>query len=293
MANIKEYILNRDESNWRIRGVGFFLSFLILLIVSIKDNVTVYVADSYYYWTIGDGIWNNDAFLMYRILSSLVFAFFIAIILPYLIEKSLCAIRYMIGILGITLFTCIFWKDFLEYPFSDAPAMILFMIACAVGKFLLRQFEEKKRNKFYLFGGAFLLGILLYGAYNTRLIYLYAGIVLVICLVCGVWKIIFGMEEKGAKRNIACISAGMIIFTILGSLLVAFPQMKINNQYIGKYTPRILSEQLFGYKANLNIYQLIQGIRLERCDAVIHEESASAEAIIFLDSAEVIFQISF
>ena len=322
MTNIKEYIVNRDESNWRIRGVGFFLSFLILLIVSIKDNVTVYVADSYYYWTIGDGIWNNelgrinflsfpetfrgyfypfllstikmfsekigiDAFLMYRILSSLVFAFFIAIILPYLIEKSLCAIRYMIGILGITLFTCIFWKDFLEYPFSDAPAMILFMIACAVGKFLLRQFEEKKRNKFYLFGGAFLLGILLYGAYNTRLIYLYAGIVLVICLVCGVWKIIFGMEEKGAKRNIACISAGMIIFTILGSLLVAFPQMKINNQYIGKYTPRILSEQLFGYKANLNIYQLIQGIRLERCDAVIHEESASAEAIIFLDSAGV------
>lgn len=100
-------------------------------------------------------------------------------------------------------------------------------------------------NKKIIWG--ILAGALAYATYNTRVAYLYSVIFFV-----GIY-IVFECKRKWTS----CL---VVIGIIVGAMIVAYPQMVINSQYIGKWSPAVNTEQLYGENYDLESVQLYWGL---------------------------------
>lgn len=164
-----------------ISTILIFLLFFIHIKLSGEKN---YYADASYYWTIADSMFQNGKFNLlafpetfrgyffptiisiiknigniifssevigFHIFSAAIMAILWGIILPSLFDSydKKSSKRILIGSIGCSILTIIFWGDMLQYPLSDIPAMVLFATGVMLLKNLDACFNKKKSSKRY------------------------------------------------------------------------------------------------------------------------------------------------
>ena len=139
---------------------------------------------------------------------------------------------------------------YLVYPLSDIPASFFMFSAIAIVIALGDDGSQKISVAGVVQGiGA---GVFIYAAYNTRAVFLFGGALLVLFyIIRNIWK-------RNWKNFLYLI--GMFA----GMLLIAMPQMLINHQYIGVYSPKVYTEQAYGYQHDLQSQQVLWGLTMPR-----------------------------
>lgn len=119
---------------------------------------------------------------------------------------------------------------------------------------------------------SFVVGIMLYSAYNSRTIYLYPVIILLIIFL-------FMNLRHYLKRTMI-----LFISILIGMSIVAFSQMEINKKYTGIYSPMI-STPYHGAE-NLFLAQVYDGISIQRYETYVGPlEQYLSPAVKFIDNA--------
>lgn len=259
-------------------------------IVAVGDQQYMY--DSYYYWIVGDVLWDGFRFDItafpetfrgcwlciilsffkliipgpwaWRILANAMIALEFVCILPFLFDKRKGIYKY-IGIVASLFLYVYFFGNAMQYPISDFPALF-FM---SVGLCLLKLANGCEKNKLIWFAA----GMTLYITYNIRVVYLY-GIVV---------AVIYYVFKK--KRN--RISVILMLFIILfGAGLAATPQMLINYKYIDEFTPIVQTSEYNEYERSLETQQIIWGISNDRAEGYIGDKTLyPSELLAYLDVA--------
>lgn len=266
----------------RIGAVG--ICFIIFLIYAIfRGNTNLYY-DSIYYWGVGDSVFQNEKFDIYQfpedyhgyffpvlvavvkqlsaninppgfigywILISMLMAVTLGISIPYLFHFKIDTGTMVLRLLACVTLILVIWGDFLQYPLSDFPATA-FLIS---GAALLRYSLEHERWRRYISGLA--SGACLYAAHNTRTILLYGAAVLFIGMYAVYW------EKEGRKLILLAVSI------ILGFFLLGTPQMMINKQYTGQYSPWVPTESYGNYEFSLQEQQLLWGLTYSRYETYV------------------------
>lgn len=102
----------------------------------------------------------------------------------------------------------------------------------------------------------FLAGACFYAAYNTRAAYLYGALFLIAYLA---------ITYRAHK---SCLL--FVLFSLLaGCILIALPQMLINDYHTGQLTPRVLTEQYTNSQANLQQTQVYWGLSMSRYESYV------------------------
>lgn len=267
--------INQRAYAWILFGVIFITSIVFSKII----NVTYYRFDSDWYWTFGDPVFENGFHLlrfpkMYRgyfyvillgilkrifpgfwgwiLLSAVSAAVCFAFSLPYVIHSRLTnskkdAVR---GYLSYLVFMMV-WKHFMQYPHSDFMAAFFFITGAALVK------SYRNQSKVLLqFVTGFCAGVFLYAAYNTRVVYLYGTLVLLIFF--------FVSNLKNLQR----LFIGLLVL-VVGMAFLAFPQSMINKQNDGSYSPFV--NTMTETDLNLEVLQLYWGLTIDRFEGYVGE----------------------
>lgn len=165
--------------------------------------------------------------------------------IPYLLGAKINSWKRFFSCVVFAIFVLVFWGDFISYTTSDFPAMVssFFLLA------LMKAFIQKEQCLPFKICCALLVGALGYFSYNTRALFLAPFLLAIVYLIIVLIK-------KDVKKL-----ALYLVGISLGAMLLAIPQMKINHNYTGKYTPRVLTEQLFNYESTLQMSQVFWGYK--------------------------------
>lgn len=192
----------------------------------------------------------NQNWAWFVLASSMLSAIFVYL-LPALFgrRKRYIDNREIIGcFVAIALFL-FFWGDFLFYPLSDLTACFFLLFAVD----LLNLLYKSQSKILVRIAAGFFAGVCIYAAYNTRVTYVYGA------LIAFIIYMVIEITERKIKRLL--ISAVTII---VGCLILAVPQMMINNKYIGQPSPKVYTEQLDNYSNDLQMQQVRWGLQIPR-----------------------------
>lgn len=200
-----------------------------------------------------------------RLLFAVQFAFLLAILAPeayvVIFGGRLTFFRRLIA----PVLTMIFLSGALLYPLSDLPAalMLLFAVSLAV-----RAGSEhaSSRSRFWSLLGS---GALAGAAYNTRTIYLFP----VVCLLLAIPIIALRRAQPRTRALMTALFVG-------GVLLVSIPQAGLNYKLRGVFTPEVITES--SYSGGLFAFQLRTGIRIQRYETYVGR-NISSPAASYLD----------
>lgn len=301
-TNINNYFRNHVD------GIFFFsLFFIIFLGFSVIQKQNELHFDCTYYWTVSDAVYENGFNILnfpetfrgcifplmigvlktvigtsmvnqlrgWSIIISIMISFLYAWCFPCIFDLRLqINKKNIIGSICLIVLTIIYWGNFLQLPLSDFPA--IFFLLCGTACIL----TIKKRNDLALFKQLFLAfigGIIFYAAYNTRVAYLY-GIIIIVAIF------FISQVGKNFKSNIK-ISI-LLISLLCGCFLCALPQMLINHKYLGKYSPKVYTEQIMGYQSSLQTQQIFLGLESDRYETYVGAmDTYEAGAVFFDDKA--------
>ncbi|WP_236195316.1 hypothetical protein [Pseudomonas glycinae] len=202
----------------------------------------------------------------YRIITSVVYGYFFAILIPkfYL---QLFGGQVSFGRRLITpLLVAVLFPGVIVYPLSDLPALALMVCAsiCVLS-------STCTSGAFKRYALLVLSGILAYGAYNSRSIYLFpAGL-----LAIGLPFIIF--VKSGVRIRVFATIAFLI-----GAAVASIPQVAINYKNENSLSPLLITTSL--YNRSLFANQLLWGITLQRYETSIDKNSPGPE-VFYLDRA--------
>jgi hypothetical protein len=181
----------------------------------------------------------------FRFFSSLIYALVLAVQLPLMFSYLFGGVTSFFRRLIPGLLTLLVFPGLLIYPLSDLPA--LGFIWCAV--YLARRSNESASDRRWQLLWLCLCGFMAGAAYNTRSIYLFA-VVAILIYICF------------AHRNRLVLVAAFCT----GVLIVSAPQVFVNKQLHGKYSANpsiaIGEESLF-------TKQLIWGITTQKYETDI------------------------
>mgnify|MGYP004477642443 FL=1 len=176
-----------------------------------------------------------------------------ALLFPHFVSEKIRK-EYDLRYLVVIILFFVWWKDLIYWALSDLWAVYFYLVGALL---LEKAFIISKNNiKKTLF--SFGAGALLYLAYNTRTIYLFAGVV-----VFGILLFQNLKKKKAFWKGAVCILIGMAA----GIFFASIPQMIINYQYLGVYSPKVFTS--VGYKGGLFLKQLQWGIEMQHYDTWI------------------------
>lgn len=162
-----------------------------------------------------------------------------------------------------------YWQDLIFYPLSDFYAFALLL--CAV-YCMVKAEDWKERIGWYVLPLYVICGICLYGAYNTRTIYLFAGPFIVMLFL-------FFNRKEAKKRLIlylCCIMAGV--------LSCGIPQARINQKHHNSFSIAVDTSSMEG--GSLFNFQLTSGITVQRYETYVGpEDGYPKHKFIFEDEA--------
>ncbi|KPY27107.1 hypothetical protein [Pseudomonas syringae] len=208
----------------------------------------------------------------FRITSSLVYAYFFAILLPgfYLrvFGGQVSFLRRMI----IPILVAILFPGVIAYPLSDLPAL-----AMMVGSSFCMLSSAATTSRLKHFTLLVLSGFLAYGAYNTRTIYLFPAALLAL----GAVFIIYYKHSVSTKIFV------LLIF-LSGALIAAIPQTAINLKHHEILSPLVITSPAALVKTSptqsLFVSQLLWGITLQRYETSV-DTASPGPAVFYMDSA--------
>lgn len=278
---------NKRIYSWILFGILFSFS----MICSAIMNITYFAYDAQYYWETARTVFQNGIHILgfpetfrgyffplivylfryvfhgvwgWRILSNSMASFLFSFILPYIIRRKriACFKDIVRGVIAYLLFF-IMWGNYLQYPLSDLAASMFLTL----GIVLLIWSEQRINNVNIIV--SVVTGGCLYAAYNTRVVFGYGAIlaILVFIIQC----------KKG--RKILIYLFGMLV----GGAIVALPQCMINHQYVGTYSPKVYTEQLYGYSHSLQASQIYVGITNPKYETYVGDLSLYPSNAVYFD----------
>jgi hypothetical protein len=204
--------------------------------------------------------------LPYRIISSLVYAYFFSILLPAFYVQVFGGQVSFLRRLITPLLVAILFPGVIVFSLSDLPALALMIGASACALSSVGAPTGRRRYMLLL-----LAGLLAYGAYNTRTIFLFpAG---VLALATG----LFVYYNHGARTKVFVTLA-----FLLGAAIASIPQMVINHKNQNSLSPMVITTS--PYNRSLFASQLLWGITLQRYETSIDKTSPGA-GVFYLDKA--------
>jgi len=278
--------------------------FVVLMVVARIYNVTTYYFDAWIYENYGDAVYVNgfhitnfpDTFRGYffmvlfsgikllvmklghgdwwawRMLVSAMVAVMTVVFLPELFrdfgERRKTERGYVLSLIGFFLIFLLYWGEFLQHVLSDVPAMFFFLGGYY---FLLRWIRNDFGWKSWV--DAFLAGIMLYAAYNTRVTLLFGVVIALVGICCH-------LIHTGQARKLSCLLA-----LLAGMLLIAYPQMLINHRYSGAYTPRVRTEAYNSEQTNLQAQQILWGLEYFHYETYIGDLEEYRTNLVFFEDA--------
>lgn len=204
--------------------------------------------------------------LPYRIMSSLVYSYFFAVLLPafylHIFGGHVTFLRRIIT----PLLVAVLFPGVIIYTLSDLPALALMIGASACALFSTNQPSNVKRYAMLA-----LSGVLAYGAYNTRTIFLFPAGVLALSLP-------FFVYNKHTLKTKLLATLAFLIGTAIGSV----PQVLINLKNQNSMSPMVITTS--PYNRSLFASQLLWGITLQRYETSVDKTSPGA-GVFYLDKA--------
>ena len=182
----------------------------------------------------------------FRIYSSILYAFALTIVLPSFYVRVFGGKISLLRRLIVPLLVATLFRGVVIYPLSDLPSFIL-IVGCA--NLLLSIKISKKmsvRSTIYLVAS----GVLAYGAYNTRTIYLFPALFIFFLVPFVIYK---GQLFK--TKLVATL------LLTLGVCLAGLPQATINLNNQGKFTPVVIAQVT---DKSLFALQLMWGVTIQR-----------------------------
>ncbi|NWD66426.1 hypothetical protein HX870_02165 [Pseudomonas gingeri] len=249
--------------------------------------------DAFIYWDLSSSIWNfsfpqtirgyfyplllspakfifetfpGTGYLALHLMQALAFSFSLTLLLPYIFTRLIGGRVSLVKRLIVPLLVAIFFPTLIAYTLSDLPALCLILACLATILF------ASERNSFMESGLLiFLAGIMAYGAYNTRTIYLFTMLLLTLLIPTLVFR-----GAPLSKRIMLAIAF------ILGAGLTAIPQALINVKHLGSATPMVVTDVR---NASLFARQLKWGITIQRYETGYDVKSGAIFPIFHLDPA--------
>ena len=293
-----------NKKNKYIKILLLLVLFINCCLVSLILHTGEYLYDAKWYWTIADPVFSGGHFDLMNFPESfrgclyplmicffkhmipghkgwlLISAFMTTImfgcLLPSLFGIVVDNIRSSLKILVSQWLFFFFWGDFLQYPMSDFAAPFFLLLAI----WLINSIQFEKDNnsdlkklkqilvRFFLITSS---GACLYISYNIRATYLYADILVVL---------FFCFKQRRNKLNVIYA----LVIVLLGAFIISIPQCIVNSNYIGKYSPKVYTEQYTGYGTSLQARQVFWGLELQRYETYIGDlEDYSSAGVYFND----------
>ena len=232
--------------------IAFILATMLMMAAQYYINAQKFDGDAEVYWRLSSSIWDfsfpqvirgyfyplllsplklaseafpSTGYMAFYVVQALAYSFALTILLPYLFTRLVGGEISFVRRLVLPVLTAVFFPGLISYPLSDLPAFCL--IVASVSLIL---YASEKNNIFQSAILFFLAGIFLYGAYNTRTIYLFTLIPVVI------FSPIFLLKNK--KNTYRAL---LSVVLILGCALAALPQALINLKYLNSPTPFVVA----------------------------------------------------
>ncbi len=209
---------------------------------------------------------NVLGYFPYRIMSSVIYAYFFTVLLPefYLHlfgGKATFQRRLITPILVSLLFPGI-----IIYTLSDLPALALMVSAsvCVIS-------SANKATGFKQCALLAFAGLMAYGAYNTRTIYLFPAILLTLAISLVVYN-------KHSKR----IRLLATVIFLCGASIASIPQVIANHKNHDSFSPLVITTS--PYNRSLFASQLLWGITMQRYETSI-DETSPGPAVFYMDKA--------
>ncbi len=246
---------------------GYFLPTFFLLIQIVSEYILV------------------DPFLILYIFHALFTSVTIVYLLPYIFNVTLYTIQYFIATAVQAIFVVLFWTDFIINPLSDLIAVLLLILGTFFAKKVTENHPIIIKSCF-----SFFAGLSLYLSYNTRTIYFYSAVLIILYLLFTIIKKGYGdIKSKNLNiKNFITRIAAILLSTLLGVAIVAFPQSIINYNHIGDISPRITTERFselyYPNSENLQEQQVFWGVSLPRYETYVGPaEHYGTPAVRFYD----------
>ncbi len=201
----------------------------------------------------------HDPKVITALLSSIVFSATIV----YFLNKLLNCKFSVIKTLFISAVFLYFLGDLFVYPLSDIYSFCFMLVSAIL-------VCELNTDKMLLSGiSAFVAGILYYGAYNTRSVYIFSFVILIYFFAKNIYK-----NKKFAI---------LLLPFLLGLFVSAFPQMWIYGSGGLGYTP-FLNTTIPGMENGLVIFQLNAGLYGQKYETFIGSPDLyGSAAVMFFD----------
>ncbi|MEO5672711.1 MAG: hypothetical protein ABIR26_18645 [Ramlibacter sp.] len=207
-----------------------------------------------------------DPLLVIRLALPLVYGLILPLALPACFTHLFGGkVTFMRRLAPVVLLAALF-PGVLLYPLSDLPALLMALGALYLAS---RGFDEQAKVRGALFRLA-LAGILMGAAYNTRTIYLFALMGLVVFAAF--------RAMNPASRLPRCLGVSAVIF---GALAISLPQAIVNQRMHG--SPG-LAVRAVVHKHSLYASQLVWGMAIQRYETTVSNESP-APTVFYLDPA--------
>lgn len=221
----------------------------------------------YFYTTIGEGI-GIPHWISILVGNAFFASFIFTVCLPNMLPDNWVLKNNLFWRLMPLILFVIFWQDLIFYPLTDIYSfgMILSIINLS--------FKMDTKQDIMIRG--FIIGIMLYCAYNIRTIYMFSAILYVIILFFDCLK-----HRIGAGRLVLLYCA-----ILVGIGLSAYPQLKINMNQHNRKTIAVITDDLNG--GELFTSQLYMGMLYDRYETYVGPEDIYPSAPMnFIDRSGV------
>lgn len=289
--------MERNKERYWEWGIFCFV-FGIFLILCLTRKQVGFMYDSQYYWAIGDlvlvdgefnilnfpetfrgyvfpvllqilkhiGLAVGNEYIFWYIFSGILFSTLIVWIMPSLFNIPVKNLWQGIRVVVVFIILYVIWGDLFYYPLSDMPAFYFL----SLGILLLKRACIRNNNNFLLVLKGMISGVCLYAAYNTRAAYLYG---VLICLI------LFSFMNRNHVKSLLVILASVFI----GMVIIALPQARINHQYVGKYSPKVYTEQYNDYSHGLEMQQVYWGLTQPRYETYAGSSELYPSPSVYFD----------
>lgn len=203
-------------------------------------------------------------YLGYRILSSAVYAYMLAVALPAFYQRAFGGRFPFWRRLIVPILVAAIFPGLVVYPLSDLPAVCLMLGAVLCG---LHSPGDADRSK-ARYGSLLACGILAYGAYNTRTIFLFPVLVMVLAVPLLLYR-----GHTTRSRSWAAL-----VF-VTGVAIAGVPQSLINLSHGRTWVPEVITTT---DGKSLFAQQLLWGIVVQRYETTL-DPSARLPAVIYPD----------
>lgn len=270
---------------------AFVGTLIVIFVAQLSIGAIKFVGDSNAYWHYSSLILNMDfpktmrgffyplilafprfifetfpatGYLGLYVIQAALFSYTLSIMLPYVFTELIGGKTSLYRRIAPPILVAIFFPGLLAHPLSDLPALC--MIIASLYLILKSSQQNNILSPLILL---FLAGIMAYGAYNTRTIYLFPLLILVPIIP------FVTLKKRTHIEN--------FLFTAIfvsGAAFASLPQIMINIKHLNLPSPFVITDDK---KTSLYANQLKWGVTIQRYETGYIPASGAIYPIYYLD----------